>query len=183
MSSEGPRYVPPHVIAAKRHRNHQAHYVEVRPTVKDISLAEAVIAWNLRNFGANPPTTLLVASVLVANDVAAAKRFLDNSGVARNADGQHVADEDIYFGRSMLVYPSNSQVSLPGWIASVEDSFDVVIRDNSGLFRKITANADNLIEDDIHYRRSDLVDLFTVKDEGFPDGLRRFRDEQFGGGK
>lgn len=171
MSTEGPRYIPTHVIAAKRHRSHRAPYIEVRPTAEDTSLAEAVIAWNLRHAGSKVPTVVLAASALAANDVAAARRFLDYSGAARTANGKHVADEDLYFGRSVLVCPPNSLVPVPGWIASVEEPFDVVIRDKSGLFRKITANADSLIEDDPPRQSHQDIEPMALMGELTPDNF------------
>lgn len=147
MSAVGPRYLPTRVFAPMRFRKCEAPYVEAQPTIQDTALSEAVLAWEFRRHGPRPTTAAIHKCTQIANNVAAAMRFLDCTGNAFNVGLKQVREDDLYIGRSVNVCVSPSLPLARGWVASDEEPFFVVIQDSVGGFRKITADSSCLIED------------------------------------
>jgi hypothetical protein len=108
MSSVGPRYLPTRVFAPMKFRKCEAPYVEAQPTIQDTALSEAVLAWEFCRHGPRPTTAAIHKCTQIANNVAAAMRFLDFTGNAFNVGLKQVREDDLYIGRSVNVCVSPS---------------------------------------------------------------------------
>ena len=98
--------------------------------------------------GLGQTTAAICRSSRIANNVAAASRFLDRCFEACHVGRKPITDGDRHLGRSVLVYLPGCRPPVLGWIASVSEPFNVLVQNARGQFKKIVADADCLIEDD-----------------------------------
>ena len=126
MTRDGPRYVPTCILPPLSLRPAHGAYREVRPSLDDFDLAEAVYTWRMVD---SRPRDLKMATkaTLLANDVCTARRFLSRREDANFSPAlQPVEPKDLCYGRSVILREGASTVRR-GWLVGVAGDFDVVI--------------------------------------------------------
>jgi hypothetical protein len=125
MSSDGPRWMPTNVFNRAALCAVNTDYQELAPSPDDVALVEGVFKWMTFSFGEERHQ--IIEAVRVANDVAAANKFLPVEERAFTPAAAPIDFEAIYIGRSVVLLPAAGGPPAKGWIASFDEPFDVVI--------------------------------------------------------
>lgn len=115
-------------------------------TEDDMSLLTGVEGWHLLEPSRQAESDE-TSAMLLANNVCAARRFLPSRQSHFVRARRPVRDENLYLGRSVHVHPPGRHSPTQGWIAGLEEPFDLVVCDSSGRFDHFLVLAECLGED------------------------------------